>query len=166
MRPTIVIRPAEPADAVPIAALENRCFGADEAFSLRELRYLIGRAQGACYVAVGGEQVMGYISLLTRRNARNLRIYSVAVDLDARGLGVGQKLIDAAKQRAKEHALSEITLEVRTDNEAAIALYRRNGFCPQRRLLAYYPDGTDAHRMVLSMDEKGEIGHRGDKNTE
>lgn len=80
MTQTINIRPATIGDLDAVAAVERRCFPEDEAFSRRQLRYLLEQAEGASYVACRGQEVVGYITLLTRRTARNLRIYSVAVD--------------------------------------------------------------------------------------
>ena len=108
---------------------------------------LLTHAQGASYAATRDGAVVGYISLLMRRTAQNLRIYSVAVDPAARGCGAGQALLDAAIALARRLGLREVTLEVRTDNDSAIRLYARNGFRPGKLLRGYYPDGTDARRM-------------------
>ena len=151
MTQTINIRPATIGDLDAVAAVERRCFPEDEAFSRRQLRYLLEHAEGASYVACRGQEVVGYITLLTRRTARNLRIYSVAVDPAARGCGAGQALIDAAVALARQLGLREVTLEVRTDNDAAIRLYTRSGFRPGKLLRGYYHDGADARRMALSL---------------
>ena len=147
MTQTINIRPATIGDLDAVAAVERRCFPEDEAFSRRQLRYLLEQAEGASYVACRGQEVVGYITLLTRRTARNLRIYSVAVDPAARGCGAGQALVNAAIALARQLGLDEVTLEVRTDNDSAIRLYARKGFRPGKLLRGYYPDGTDARRM-------------------
>ncbi|WP_020583626.1 GNAT family N-acetyltransferase [Endozoicomonas elysicola] len=48
---------------------------------------------------------------------------------DAQGQGIGSQLLEAAIELA-EHwlAITRIELEVYTDNEAAVALYRKFGF--------------------------------------
>ena len=149
MTQTINIRPATIGDLDAVAAVERRCFPEDEAFSRRQLRYLLEQAEGASYVACRGQEVVGYITLLTRRTARNLRIYSVAVDPAARGCGAGQALVNAAIALARQLGLDEVTLEVRTDNAPAIGLYARNGFRDDQLLRGYYSDGVDARRMSL-----------------
>ena len=149
MTQTINIRPATIGDLDAVAAVERRCFPEDEAFSRRQLRYLLEQAEGASYVDCRGQEVGGYIRLLRRRTARNLRIYSVAVDPAARGCGAGQALVNAAIALARQLGLDEVTLEVRTDNAPAIGLYARNGFRDDRLLRGYYSDGVDARRMSL-----------------
>lgn len=145
------IRIAEIGDLDAIEAVERRSFPAEEAFSRRQLRYLLTQAQGVCYAACRDGAVVGYMALLTRRTARTLRIYSIAVDPAARGCGAGQALIDAAIGLARKSGSAAVTLEVRTDNAPAIRLYNRNGFRPGKLLRGYYPDATDARRMTLSV---------------
>ena len=141
MNPAVGIRPATAWDLDAVECVERRSFPEGEAFTRRQLRYLLTHAQGASYAATRDGAVVGYISLLMRRTAQNLRIYSVAVDPAARGCGAGQALLD------RRLGLREVTLEVRTDNDSAIRLYARNGFRPGKLLRGYYPDGTDARRM-------------------
>lgn len=147
MNPAVGIRPATAGDLDAVECVERRSFPEGEAFTRRQLRYLLTHAQGASYAATRDGAVVGYISLLMRRTAQNLRIYSVAVDPAARGCGAGQALLDAAIALARRLGLREVTLEVRTDNDSAIRLYARNGFRPGKLLRGYYPDGTDARRM-------------------
>lgn len=148
--PPVCIRRAVAQDLDAIDAIEHTCFD-DDAFSRPQLAYLIGKAQGVCYVACSGKRVVGYISLLTRRNAANVRIYSVAVDPMIRNFGAGRALVAEAIAHAQREGLREVTLEVRTDNTSAIALYTRNGFVAGRLLKAYYHDGADAWRMRLRL---------------
>ena len=147
MNPAVGIRPATAGDLDAVECVERRSFPEGEAFTRRQLRYLLTHAQGASYAATRDGAVVGYISLLMRRTAQNLRIYSVAVDPAARGCGAGQALLDAAIALARRLGLREVTLEVRTDNDSAIRLYARNGFRPGKLLRGYYPVGTDARRM-------------------
>lgn len=149
MTPPLAIRPATAGDLDAVEAVERRCFPEGEAFSRRQLRYLLEHAEGASYIACRGQEVVGYISLLTRRTARNLRIYSVAVDPTARGCGAGQALLDAAIALAQRLGLHEATLEVNVTNDPALRLYARNGFRSGKLLRGYYHDGADALRMSL-----------------
>lgn len=146
MNPAVGIRPATAGDLDAVECVERRSFPEGEAFTRRQLRYLLTHAQGASYAATRDGAVVGYISLLMRRTAQNLRIYSVAVDPRARlrsRTGVAGRRYRAGPALG----LREVTLEVRTDNDSAIRLYARNGFRPGKLLRGYYPDGTDARRM-------------------
>ena len=156
MTPAVEIRPAVVGDLDAVETVERRCFPEGEAFSRRQLRHLLAHAQGARYVACRDGKVVGYISLLTRRTARNLRIYSVAVDPAARGCGAGQALVDTAVALARRLGLHEVTLEVNVTNDSALRLYTRNGFRPGKLLHGYYHDGADARRMSLRISG----GHR------
>lgn len=142
----VKIRAAVTADLDGIMAVENASFDADR-FSRRQFSYLISHAKGAFYVAESNGRVVGYLSLLQRNRAANLRIYSVAVDPGARGLGVGQAFICKSREYALANGFRQISLEVRPDNRAAIGLYRKNGFTATALLRGYYNDGSDAIRM-------------------
>lgn len=146
MKTRIEIRPAAPSDLGQIERIERESFG-DDAFTRRQLAYLITRAKGVCFVALAAGKVAGYLSLLERPRFANMRIYSVATAPEARGLGIGQALLDKAVEYARERNAREITLEVSTANTAALALYRKRGFSMASRLPGYYHDGTDAWRM-------------------
>jgi ribosomal protein S18 acetylase RimI-like enzyme len=53
---------------------------------------------------------------------------AIAVVPNARGKGVGSKLLDALLSRAREAGYPTISLSVDRANEGAIELYRRHGF--------------------------------------
>lgn len=91
MNPAVGIRPATAGDLDAVECVERRSFPEGEAFTRRQLRYLLTHAQGASYAATRDGAVVGYISLLMRRTAQNLRIYSVAVDPAARGCGADRR---------------------------------------------------------------------------
>ncbi len=57
-----------------------------------------------------------------------LNIHDLAVLPELRGAGIGTSLLEAASARARELDCCKLTLEVRKDNEGALALYRRFGF--------------------------------------
>jgi GNAT superfamily N-acetyltransferase len=69
-----------------------------------------------------------------------------------RRAGVGEALLLAALAWARAAGAPELVLHVFLHNHAAIALYRKHGFEPQRTLLRAYPrrsgERWDALRMV------------------
>lgn len=73
-----------------------------------------------------GRRVLGYASLWCLDD--ELRINNLAVREDARGRGLGRKLLDAILREARELGCTRATLEVRPSNVAALALYRSAGF--------------------------------------
>lgn len=59
-----------------------------------------------------------------------LNLHDLAVLPAARRRGVGDALLRALEERAREAGYCRITLEVRADNHGARALYRRHGYGP------------------------------------
>jgi GNAT superfamily N-acetyltransferase len=62
------------------------------------------------------------------RGAKLLNIHDIAVVPDVRGKGVGAALLRALEDDAKTIGCCKITMEVRSDNERAKALYQRIGY--------------------------------------
>lgn len=83
------------------------------------------------YIAYFEEKALGivtcYLGYSTFTASKTFKILDVAVLPDARGMGVGTKLLDAVTDEAKKIGCSKITLEVREDNPAQ-KLYKREGF--------------------------------------
>lgn len=142
-------RPAKPADVPAMLALEA-LFPSDR-MSARSIRRFIESSTARVSVAIGGDELLGNLVLLLRSNSRKARIYSVVVSPQARGLGIGSRLVDAAERTAKREGREAVSLEVRADNTAARALYAKRGYVESQRLHAYYDDGTDGFRLTRSL---------------
>lgn len=144
-----VIRDAQPDDITQWLQLES-LFPTDR-LSARNLRRLLRSASAHLMVTMQGTQMLGNLVLLTRRGSRRARIYSIVVSPHARGMGLGTRLVEAAKDRARAAACTMISLEVRADNHAALALYRKLGFEIASTLPAYYEDGADGQRLQKTL---------------
>jgi ribosomal protein S18 acetylase RimI-like enzyme len=57
-----------------------------------------------------------------------INIHDIAVCPEARGRGVGRKLLNAVTNEAKNLGCCKVTLEVRSDNVRAMSLYQNVGF--------------------------------------
>jgi ribosomal protein S18 acetylase RimI-like enzyme len=57
-----------------------------------------------------------------------LNIHDIAVSPAARGKGIGRKLLQAVEAEARSLGCGKVTLEVRSDNQRAMGLYRSVGF--------------------------------------
>ncbi len=83
------------------------------------------------YIAYAHEKALGIVTCFmgfsTFTASKTFKIHDVAVHPDARGMGVGTKLLEYVKAEADEMGCSKITLEVREDNPAK-RLYEREGF--------------------------------------
>jgi len=142
------IRQASPADLSALLQLEEASFSSDR-LSRRRLRHWIGAANGSLLVAVDpAGTLLGSCLLLTRRNSRKARLYSIATAANARGRGLGAALLREAEQQARNRDCTQMFLEVAEDNRAALALYQREGYTQTGFLPHFYEDGRDALRLT------------------
>ncbi|WP_458525469.1 ribosomal protein S18-alanine N-acetyltransferase [Onishia taeanensis] len=148
---TASLRPAQPGDLAALCRLEQLCFETDH-FNRRQLAHLLNRAHALTWVAEDeAQRLVGYATLLLRRNSRMARLYSFCVHPECQGQGVGRRLLDTLEGEARDRGCEGLTLEVRADNRRARALYRRMGFGLRRWLDDYYADGCAAWQMEKSL---------------
>lgn len=140
------IRRATSADVPAMLALEA-LFPSDR-MSARSIRRFITVPGARVFVAMRGAELLGDLVLLLRAGSIGARVYSVVVDPRARGLGIGNRLVEAAERAARHEGRRALTLEVRIDNAAARALYAKRGYAEERKLPGYYDDGTDGLRLI------------------
>lgn len=143
---TTTLRPALPSDLDALVDLENRLFQSDR-LSRRSLRRFIDHPSDRLIVAVQAETLVGYSLVLMRRATRLARIYSLGVCPSVRGQGVGEALLSASEQVAREAGRIVMRLEVREDNAPAIRLYQRLGYRQFGHHRDYYEDHSDALRF-------------------
>lgn len=144
--PDVILRQATSDDLDALIELENRSFREDR-ISRRSFRRFLEMPMDRLIVANLHGALVGYCLVLMSAATRMARIYSVAVSPDARGRGVGEKLIREAEKEAVEADRIVMRLEVREDNEPAIALYRRLGYRQFGTYRDYYEDHGNALRF-------------------
>lgn len=149
----ISIREAHPTDITDLAALEEQAFASDR-LSRRRLAALARSPTARLLVAHRDGELAGYALLLTRRNSRAARLYSLAVAPGSAGHGLGSRLLTAAEAAALERGAESLRLEVRTDNAPAIRLYERHGYRLIGRREGYYEDGATALRYARDLGAK------------
>ena len=136
------VRPATVADARPMAELfaavaEERSGIATEPpvdVDARTVQFIASVASSM--VAVAGDQVIGMIHVEVSRHG--FGEFGMLVDREWRSRGVGSALIRAAIGWARDQGLHKLSLEVFTQNTAAIALYRKCGFVDEGRRVKHY----------------------------
>ena len=142
----LVIRSGGPADLEEVYALECAAFDADR-LSRRALRRFLQAAHRPVLVARIGGRLAGFVLVSLTPRSRAARVYSLAVAQPLARRGVGRELLRAAERYALAHGRVALRLEVRWDNEAALALYRIEGFEDFGRYPGYYEDGAEALRL-------------------
>lgn len=149
---TIQLRDAVSTDLPALVALEAQ-FTSDQ-LSPRQLRAHLHNANASFRITQAMDtrdpsaQLLGYSLVFYRRNSAVARLYSLAVSPDAQGQGIGKRLLLDAIDQAMHRGATEIRLQVRVDNPAAIGLYETHGFIRTARTPGYYEDGTDAWQMA------------------
>ncbi|MGH2954492.1 MAG: ribosomal protein S18-alanine N-acetyltransferase [Solirubrobacterales bacterium] len=131
-------------DLPSVLAIERRSF--DTPWSLAMFVLELSKPSGICLAASGANGLAGY--LVCSRYADVWHLMNVAVAPEHRRLGVARGLMESLFERAGRNA--RYTLEVRTSNAPAIAMYERFGFRPAGHRRRYYHDnGEDALIMWL-----------------
>lgn len=143
---TVTIQTAQVSDLKEIFKLEQLCFNA-EAFTRRQLRYLVSQAQGHFLLVREGNQISSFMVLLGKKNSSSMRLYSIAVAPAFRGRGLARAMLAEAVKRAKADGFHFVNLEVSEINEAAVKLYLDEGFEVFGERRAYYKDGSKALLM-------------------
>ncbi len=140
------LRRARPGDLTALIALEAACFAAVDRFPRRAWRRLLTVPTAVTLVADGPTELHGAICVLLRAGVTVARLYSLAVHPEARGQGLGQRLM-LGLDRHLPKRIAILSLEVRSTNAAALGLYQRLGFRPAEPLPGYYADGGDGMRL-------------------
>ena len=118
----------------PIAELEKLCFS--DPWSVRSIASELNNPLSLWFVAVNGEEVIGYVgsqSVLDEADMMNL-----AVSGRYRRQKIGENLVEVLIENLRKRAVKSLSLEVRVSNEPAIRLYEKLGFAQVGRRPKYY----------------------------
>lgn len=132
----IEIRFAAPEDSEVIAAVLSEAFSAFESFYTPEafnvtildaerVRERFGE-NGEIWAALKNGKIVGTVSVVDE--GERLYIRSMAVSPPARGLKIGQKLLDEIEKYAVENDYKQLFLYTTPFLHGAIRLYEKNGF--------------------------------------
>jgi ribosomal protein S18 acetylase RimI-like enzyme len=94
---------------------------------------------GPIFYAVDGDKVVGWADIFPEDNPRMSHRGSLGMGLlsDYRKKGLGEKLLGAVLEKAKEFGLEKVELNVYTSNTAAIKLYKKMGFTEEGCIKKY-----------------------------
>jgi ribosomal-protein-alanine N-acetyltransferase len=148
MTSTVSVEPMTVADAARCAELERVLFPGDDPWSVQAFRdevrighhYLAARVDGRLVGYAG----LAFVSSPPRAEAE---VHTIGVDPSQQRRGIGRTLLRGLLIAA-DAVSATVFLEVRTDNDAAKALYASEGFAVVGLRRRYYrPSGADAHTM-------------------
>ncbi len=141
-----MVRVAQLADLAGIVQVEKEAFplsawGADVIADALQADY--------CHflVSVVNDEIIGCAGMNLLYEAAE--ILTLGVRTAYRRQGYGQELLTGIIDLAKAKGALMISLEARVSNQAAIALYEKNGFVRVAIRKQYYENNEDAYLMIL-----------------
>jgi ribosomal-protein-alanine N-acetyltransferase len=150
------IRPMTEGDLDAVLALERQSDAAPH-WNRDVYRLLIEIDNGSdlkriAMVAEVDAEVAGFavIRLVGGSDAADTELESIVVSAPWRGRGLGMSLLTEVCRRAKEQGASQLDLEVRASNTAAIGFYLRAAFRETGTRRGYYHD-PDEDAVLMSV---------------
>jgi len=132
------IRSVNSIDLNDIIEIEKKCFKDYLAYTPKQLKYLITKANSSCLLESFEEITRGFIITLYKKDSYVAGIEILNVDPVHQGKGIGKKLLKAAEEEMLEKNMKRIRLEVSTGNQSALNLYEKSGFRRIALLKNYY----------------------------
>lgn len=153
------LRELTAADAAAAAAIEADVFAGETPWS-RDVFLVEFAHPYTFYVgAFDDGELVGYagVAKLGPPEDPEFEVHTIAVARGHQRRGIGRVLMDQLVHAADMHD-GQMFLEVRTDNTAALALYKSYGFTEIGVRKGYYqPTGADAYTMMrASVSERAE----------
>jgi len=129
-----------------VAELESMAFTSP--WKAESFRRLLGRPGAELWVVEEESELLAYAVLWCVLDQAELA--NIAVVPEARGRGIGGRLLDHLVEVARERGARSIFLEVRGSNRAARALYAGRGFREVGSRRGYY-DSPPEDALVLEL---------------
>ncbi len=139
----VTIRDMRTEDVAEAWAIECAVF--PDPWTLRVFAEELAALDRAYVVAEDDGAVVGFAGTMVV--GEDAHLMNLAVGESRRGQGIGRRLLEAVADRATGLGAGRITLEVRPENESAVALYRSAGLVEVGVRPGYYPGGQDAMIM-------------------
>jgi ribosomal-protein-alanine N-acetyltransferase len=147
------IRRLSYADLPQVIAIERRAFPTPWSLAMFVLE--LSKPSGICLAATREGRVVGY--LICSRYDTVWHVMNIAVDDRLLREGIASTLLSRLFERA-DTAGEQYTLEVRTSNAPAIALYGRFGFRSAGLRRGYYHDNKEDAVIMWRVVEGGANG--------
>lgn len=141
----ILLRSYEPHDFAALHKLDQSCFLPGISYSKTTLRYFLTLGSADCVVAAEENHIVGFV--LSEENPPLAHIITLDVAEKHRRLGVGTAMLRQLEENLALRGVRSILLETATDNEAAVAFWKRHGYRIEATLKRYYLRQIDAYEM-------------------
>jgi ribosomal-protein-alanine N-acetyltransferase len=151
---SLAIRSVRTSDFENIMDIENSCFPGDLAYTRRQMRYLLFKANSTTLVEETDGQITGYVTALFRNNSGIAGIETIGVSPKHRGKGTGKRLLEAAERKMLDRGASFCRLEVSMGNKAAISMYQKTGYGISEKIPDYYIFRHNGTRAAYRMEKK------------
>ena len=148
----MTIVPMEERHLDDLARLERLCFS--RPWSRQALKEELTNPAACFLVGEEAGEMLGYAGMHCA--AGECYVDNVAVFPEARRQGVGRKLMEALLQAAAARGGEFLSLEVRSSNLEALALYRGLGFREVGRRRRFYDDPVEDGLLLTKDLEKEE----------
>lgn len=148
--------------------IDQECFAPGIAYSRLELAAYI-RLRGAFTMVAetltegrkaneSNPAIIGFIVAQARRRGVG-HILTIDVPPPSRRFRVGSRLLTTAEDRLRALGCHSVVLETAVDNSAALAFYKRHGYCVEKTMPRYYSNGVDAFVLEKPL-HSGSAGSR------
>jgi ribosomal-protein-alanine N-acetyltransferase len=142
----ICLRPMKPDDLDQVLDIEERSYVDPWLREHFEYELLVSSISKMMVLEIHHE-VIAYVGLWLL--APEIHITNITVDPKYRYRGLGSRLMEYVINLAYELRIKQVTLEVRHNNMAALALYRKFGFEVRGMRKNYYASER-AHALIMS----------------
>jgi [ribosomal protein S18]-alanine N-acetyltransferase len=142
---SVTLRDYQPHDFAAVFRLDQSCFPAGIAYSKTTLKYFLSLASADCVVATEGDRITGFI--LTEENPPLAHVITLDVAEAHRRTGIASLLLAEVERNLSLRGVRTVLLETATENEAAVAFWRRHGYRIEAVLKRYYLGRLDAYEM-------------------
>jgi ribosomal-protein-alanine N-acetyltransferase len=141
----VEIRYMKTQDLKMVAEIEKENFSSP--WNEKDFETYINREGTVFLTACENEKTVGYIGLISAADEAD--ITNVSVLKSERKHGIGNALVVKAVEEALKLGVKKIFLEVRKSNEAAVSLYKKNGFEQVGIRKDYYHNPTEDALLML-----------------
>jgi ribosomal-protein-alanine N-acetyltransferase len=142
---TMVLRAYEPRDFAALFRIDQACYPRGIAYSKLTLRWFLNLPGAECLVAESAGKMSGFI--LAEEHPPLAHIITIDVIEAERRRGMGSALLHAIETNLTRHAVRIIVLETATNNEPAVAFWKKHGYRVEGVLKRYYLGRMDAYEM-------------------